>query len=333
MSSLPAVSEALVKFQNKVLIPYWPYAAVPAAVVGTLKLIEWLAPGPGHNDRLNLQDKTVLISGASSGLGRALAFEFYKRGAKVIVVARSLDKLAQLCADLEATKSECGNPHEPVYRYIDLSELGDEAAAQRQVDDLVSLAIDGKTIDVLVNNAGMSMRGSCTDTSMKVQRQVMECNYFGHVLLTKMLLDHIPDNGAILVTSSLQGKVALPYRSAYSASKHALQAFFDSLRCEDRPNLQILTVSAGYINTGFGSRALNADGHPTGIEDPNQKQGYSAEDAAYRIVNRLVRRDTEYVMASFTHRLAIALRYFTPNLLFWMLHKRGQSDTHGKKQS
>uniref|UniRef100_A0A914XUY8 Uncharacterized protein n=1 Tax=Panagrolaimus superbus TaxID=310955 RepID=A0A914XUY8_9BILA len=178
----------------------------------------------------------------------------------------------------------------------------------------------------------MSMRGSCMETPLKIQRQVMEVNFFGHVLITKLLLDSIPDSGAIVVIGSLQGKVAIPYRSAYSASKHAIQAFFDSLRTEDRPNLQILTISAGYINTGFGSRALNTDGRPMGVEDENQTNGLSVEYAASTIVKALINRETELLMAPFKLRIAVGLRYFAPNFLFWMLHKRGQKDPHQSKK-
>lgn len=119
----------------------------------------------------------------------------------------------------------------------------------------------------------------------------MDVNFFGHVVVTQKLLDAIPDDGCIIATSSVQGKLPIPYRSAYGASKHAfqvsclvhegmpvtfpspvpsLQAFFDVLRCESRPNLHILTVSAGYMNTGFGSRALDVKGEPVGKDDANQ---------------------------------------------------------------
>ncbi|KAE9555941.1 hypothetical protein FO519_000797 [Halicephalobus sp. NKZ332] len=321
-----------VKNAGHAVLPYWPLAAVPIGIVGVSKLFSWLIPGAHNNPKFDLRNKTVLITGASSGLGKALAFEFYKRGAKVIITARSIQKLIEICAELESAKVEFGwkNQHEPAYRYLDLSELGDETSARQQIDDLKTLAIDGKTIDVLVNNAGMSMRGGCVETPIKIQRQLMDVNFFGHVLITKLLYDSIPDDGAIVVTSSLQGKVALPYRSAYSASKHALQAFFDSLRAEGRPKLQILVVSAGYINTGFGSRALDAEGRQMGREDENQQQGMSSESAASTIVNALIRRETELIMAPFKHRLAITLRYFTPKLLNWFLYKRGQTDTHLK---
>src|SRR4051812_29602333 len=123
----------------------------------------------------------------------------------------------------------------------------------------------------------------------------------GHVAVTRALLQSIPDDGAIVTVSSLQGRVAIPYRSAYSASKHAIQAWMDSLRGEERPQLQVMVVSAGYINTDFGSKALDASGKPVGRQDPNQLKGYSAEYAAHSIVQALINRKTELVMAPFSH--------------------------------
>ncbi|WKY04921.1 hypothetical protein Q1695_005715 [Nippostrongylus brasiliensis] len=221
----------------------------------------FLIPGPHHHPKLTFKDKTVLITGASSGLGRALAFELYKKGSKLILTARSIDKLKELCEELKQSFS--GNPHEPVYSYLDVCEPMD-------VESLKDYAIDGKTIDVLINNAGLSSRGSVEDTPIKVYKQLMDVNFFGHIVVTQKLIDAIPDDGCIIATSSIQGKLSVPYRSAYSASKHAFKAFFDALRCESRPNLHILTVSPGYLNTGFGMRALDTKGQPVGKEDANQ---------------------------------------------------------------
>ncbi|KAI3408542.1 hypothetical protein GPALN_010155 [Globodera pallida] len=243
-------SEQLVAFGQKIF-PFLPYAFAPFGVVyGVYKLLNYLIRAP--HKKLELRNKTVLIVGASSGLGRALAFQFYSKGAKLILAARSIDKLEALCDELtQFGEANCiRNGHMPVYRYLDLSELnGDDGMAQ--IRQLCTFAIDGKTIDVLVNNAGLSSRGSCAETSMTVYRRLMEVNFFGYVAITRALLDCIPDDGAILNINSIQGRVALPYRSPYSSSKHAIQAFFDSLRGEERPQLQILTVNAGYINVEF----------------------------------------------------------------------------------
>lgn len=134
-----------------------------------------------------------------------------------------MDKLEALCDELERSGREHGwqNPHKPVYRYLDLADLNGESPSQ--LNDLRQLSIDGRTIDVLVNNAGISMRGSCLETPLAVHHQVMAVNYFGQVAVTRTLLDAIPDDGAIVVISSIQGKIGVPYRSVYSASKHALE--------------------------------------------------------------------------------------------------------------
>ncbi|KAH7689629.1 Dehydrogenasesshort chain protein 30, partial [Aphelenchoides avenae] len=109
-------------------------------------------------------------------------------------------------------------------------------------------------------------------------------------------------------------------------------AFFDSLRGEERPRLQVLTVSAGYINTGFGSRALTAEGKPIGVEDENQLKGMSPEYAARRIVDALAARKTELVLAKFVHRFAIFMRVFTPDLLWWVLHRRAKKELDAQRQ-
>ncbi|CAI4229354.1 unnamed protein product [Auanema sp. JU1783] len=242
--------------------PFAPYAVIPAGIFAIYKLLNWFIPGPHHHRKLTFKDKTVLITGASSGLGRQLAFDLYKKGAKLILVARSIDKLKKLCEELKTSHPD--NPHEPEYEYLDIADTTID------VTNLRKRAIDGQTIDILINNAGISMRGRIDETPISIHKQVMDVNYFGQIDVTMQLLPYIPDDGCIIVISSVQGKIPVPYRSSYAASKHALQAFFDTLRSESRPKLHILVVSAGYMNTGFGSRALDVDGKPTGQEDENQ---------------------------------------------------------------
>jgi len=309
-----------------VVQPYLPYAIAPIGLYGLYKLLCYCVPGPQHQPKLRLKDRTVLITGASSGLGRALAFVFYQRGAKLILTARSIDKLQELCTELETEGKKNGwtNEHKPEFRYLDLAELSDDNQAQKQLDEIRSLGLNGGRIDVLVNNAGLTHRGTCTNTNVSVQKQIMEVNLFGQIAVTKALYDSIPDDGAILTIGSLQSRIAVPYRSAYSASKHAIQAYMDCLRCEARPQLQILFVNVSYINTGFGSRALTKDGSKHNQEDYNQKKGYAPEYVAKNVVEALENRQTELILAPFVQRLAMILRLFAPNLLFWVLHRRGQ---------
>ncbi|OZC09302.1 hypothetical protein X798_03643 [Onchocerca flexuosa] len=294
--------------------PYIHYIVLPVGLYTASRFLCSLIPGPQHRSKLDLRNRVVLITGASSGLGRELAICFYRRGAKVILTARSIDKLKELCEELKLLP-DVTNRNEPVYKYLDISDPNGMA-------ELVSLAVNQR-IDVLVNNAGLSMRGSCKDTSMDVHRQVMEVNYFGHVAITKALLDYIPEDGAIVYISSVQGRIAVPFRSSYSASKHAAQAFFDCLRTEERFNTQILVVSVTYMNTGFGRRALTAEGRPMDEDDPNQAKGITPNYAAECIIKALVNRNTELILAPLSHRLTIFLRWFCPTLLFYIMHRRG----------
>uniref|UniRef100_A0A8R1TQU3 Dehydrogenase/reductase SDR family protein 7-like n=1 Tax=Onchocerca volvulus TaxID=6282 RepID=A0A8R1TQU3_ONCVO len=297
--------------------PYIHYIVLPVGLYTASRFLCSLIPGPQHRSKLDLRNRVVLITGASSGLGRELAICFYRRGAKVILTARSIDKLKELCEELKSLP-DVTNRNEPVYKYLDISDPNGTA-------ELVSLAVNQR-IDVLVNNAGLSMRGSCRDTSMDVHRQVMEVNYFGHIAITKALLDYIPEDGAIVYISSVQGRIAVPYRSSYSASKHAAQAFFDCLRTEERFNTQILVVSVTYMNTGFGRRALTAEGRPMDEDDSNQAKGFTPNYAAECIIKALVNRNTELILAPLSHRLAIFLRWFCPTLLFYIMHRRGLKD-------
>lgn len=143
--------------------PYINYIVLPVGLYAASRFLCSLIPGPHHHSKLDLRDRAVLITGASSGLGRELAICFYRRGAKVILTARSIDKLKELCEELKSLPDVI-NRNEPVYKYLDISD-------PNGVVELVSLAINHR-IDVLVNNAGLSMRGSCKDTPMDVHRQV-----------------------------------------------------------------------------------------------------------------------------------------------------------------
>ncbi|VDN91243.1 unnamed protein product [Brugia pahangi] len=284
--------------------PYIHYVVLPVGLYAANRFFRFLIPGPQHRSKLDLRDRAVLITGASSGLGRELAICFYRRGAKVILTARSIDKLKELCEELKSLQDVINN-NEPVYKYLDITD-------PNGVVELVSFAINQR-IDVLINNAGLSMRGSCKDTPVDVHRQVMEVNYFGHVAITKALLDYIPEDGAIVYISSVQGRIAVPYRSSYSASKHAAQAFFDCLRTEERFKTQILVVSATYLNTGFGRRALTTEGKPMDKDDLNQANGLTPSYAAECIINALINRNTELILAPLSHRFAIFLRYIKIN--------------------
>jgi len=188
------------------------------------------------------------------------------------------------------------------------------------LDDVKAFALNDR-IDVLVNNAGISMRGSCQATPLDIHRRVFEVNYFGQVAITRGLLDLIPEDGAILVIGSIQGRIAVPFRSAYSASKHALQAFFDSLRGENR-DLHILMVSAGYIDTELGTRALRSSNE----EETKRSDAMNVDDAARDIVEALIHRQTDLILAPIGSKMGIFLRWFAPDLVYWIMRRRAQKE-------
>ncbi|CAB3400635.1 unnamed protein product [Caenorhabditis bovis] len=302
---------------HEFLKDYLPLIAIPITIYGAYKLFNRLIPGSHNLPKMEFKDKVVVITGASSGIGKALAYELFARGAKLILLARSVEKLSLISEELRLLYPN--NKNYPAFHYFDINDP--ENGPWDQIPK----------IDILINNAGLSMRGSVADTPIEVHRQVMNVNFFGHVAVTRLLLPKISPDGCIVATSSVQGKVALPYRSSYSASKHALQAFFDSLRCEHK-NLHVLVVSAGYINTGFGSRALDADGKPVGVEDQNQKQGYSPQYAAVQILNAIRDRKSDFIMAATDARFAILMKHFWPTLVNYLLYKRGTKDPWAQKK-
>lgn len=145
----------------------------------------------------------------------------------MILLSRDTQKLHELCEELETCGKESGwkNPNKPEYNRLDLEDFREKTENEilEELRAICTLAKDGKTIDVLVNNAGMMSYGSFKESPLVVVRRVMEVNFFGQVSLTKALLDHIPDDGAIVNLGSILGRVALPYQGVYSASKHAFQ--------------------------------------------------------------------------------------------------------------
>ncbi|CAD6189064.1 unnamed protein product [Caenorhabditis auriculariae] len=233
-----------------------PYAFVVLGGYALIRFINRFIPGAHNLPQMDFKNKTVVITGATSGLGESLTKQLHQLGAKLILLGRSQQKLKDLRDSLIASG---GNPNEPETCVYDLEDP--ESAASQ-----ISFATDGFVVDVLINNAGLSVRGSTIQTKLAIFRKLMDVNLFGQISLTQALMPHLAPDGCIIAISSVQGKLSLPYRSAYSVSKHAFNAYFDSLRAE-YANRHILVVSPGYISTGFGARALDVDGKPIGDSD------------------------------------------------------------------
>lgn len=225
--------------------------------------------------RKSMRGEVVLITGASSGIGEALAKEFHSRGAKVILTSRRLKELERVKTDI--LQDQSGFPPEIV-----VMDLGDSESIDAKLEE--AHKIHG-TIDIVVHNAGILSRGEVAETDLKVFKDIMQVNYFGVVGLTLALLPRmiLKKKGHIVTVSSVQGRFALPRRAAYAASKHAVCAFMDSLRAEVASSGVVVTcVHPGYVKTNIAETSLTASGDAYGDRDPNIDTGYDPTTVSFQ---------------------------------------------------
>lgn len=251
---------------------------------------------------MNVEKQVVWITGASSGIGAALAEACARQGARVVLSARRLD-------ELEKVRARCNRPDDHFVLPMDMAGA-DFARATADV-----LARFGR-IDVLVNNAGISQRSRIAETSLDVDRRIMEVNYFGVVGLTKAVLPVMQrqKGGHVVVVSSLVGLVSTPLRSTYSASKHALHGFFEALRAEEHDNgIRVLMVCPGAIATDVSLHALAGDGSEHGVMDPLQATGMPPAECARQILEALAAERAEILVAG-REKLAVTLFRHAPSL-------------------
>ncbi len=245
----------------------------------------------------------VWITGASSGIGEALAREWAERGARVILSARTEERLARV-------RDACAHPERHLVLPLDLERTETLAGAVERALDACG------RIDVMVHNGGVSQRSLAEATDLAVDRRVMEIDYFGTVALTKALLPSmlVRESGRFVVVSSLVGKIGTPMRSGYSAAKHALHGFFESFRAEvyDR-GIRVTMVCPGFVRTEVSLHALTADGSEQGTMDRAQERGMSPETCARRIV-RAVEREKDEVLVGGVEVWAVRLARFFPGL-------------------
>lgn len=227
------------------------------------------------------EGKVVWITGASSGIGEALAYAFAREGAKLVLTARRK-------AELERVADACTDTHIEIVP-IDLAHV-DELASK--VDDVVRRV--GR-IDIMVHNAGISQRSLAIETSLDVDRRIMELDYFAVVALTKALLPHMLSvrGGRFVVISSLAGLFGTKFRSAYAAAKHALHGFFDALALEHADDgIEVTMVCPGYVNTNVSANALRGDGKTHGVVDESIAQGLDPAEAARIIVDGIAANES-----------------------------------------
>jgi len=251
---------------------------------------------------MSVDKQVVWITGASSGIGAALAEAFSRQGAHVVLSARRLDELEQV-------RRRCQRPDDHFVLPLDMANADFNQAT---ADVLTRFG----RIDVLINNAGISQRSRVADTSLDVDRRIMEVNYFGVVGLTRAVLPVMQrqKHGEIVVISSMVGLISTPLRSTYSASKHALHGFFEALRAEEYENgIRVLMVCPGAIATDVSLHALSGDGREHGVMDDLQAGGMPPAECARQIMVALGQGRAQVVVAG-RERLAVTLFRFAPAL-------------------
>ncbi|CAF0986436.1 unnamed protein product [Rotaria magnacalcarata] len=275
--------------------------------------------------RISINGKTVLITGASSGLGEALARHLFNKQCQLILLARRIDRLENL-------RNELTNLH-PSYPQPKLVQIDLSNYEQLSSSTLMNI-LEHEPIDCLINNAGISQRSSVLDTSMDIVNDIFRLNYMSLVTLTKLVLTKMIEkkqkNSSIVNISSMQGLVAVPDRSSYSASKHAVQAFSDSLRMElgeqyPKQNINVCVISPSYIRTELGQQALNRmHNKDEKLTDDKKSSAYEPDYVAERIVNAIEYREHDVIIAPFQQYLAIWLRRFLPSVFFTIMIARNK---------
>lgn len=262
-----------------------------------------------------LKNKVIWLTGASSGIGEALAYALASKGARLILSARRKE-------ELERVKGNCIASAQADIRILplDLSQ-GDTLRLTAEA----AIQIFGH-VDILINNGGISQRSFAKDTLIEVDRRVMEVNYFGAIALTKYLLPHFLQrkSGHIVTISSVTGIFGTPYRSAYAASKHALHGFFDSLRAELWKDVQdeicVTLVCPGFIHTPITLSAVTGDGSALGKMDEAQFKGKPASWCADQIVKAIEKRKEEMYIGGI-ETLGVRFKRLFPRLFSKYIRK------------
>jgi len=255
---------------------------------------------------MNYNNKVFWVTGASSGIGEALVYELAERGAKIIASSNKED-------DLNRVKRKCEEKKNLLSTIVfDLADTGN-------IEDIVAgqIAEHGR-VDVLINLGGVSQRATIVETPLWLDRKIMEINYFGTIALSKAVLPYMIKQGSghIMATSSITGKFGFPYRSAYSASKHALHGFFETLHIENRKNnVEASVIIPGRVRTNISYNALTASGQEHGKMDDGQANGISPGKAA-RIILKGLERNKREILVGGNELFMLNIRKFFPSIFF-----------------
>lgn len=252
-----------------------------------------------------MNNKVVIITGASSGIGLACAYEFAKNGAQLSLAARNIDKLLEVQKDIQAQGGKV---------LVVQTDVSDELDCKTLIEKTIS---EYGRIDVLINNAGISMRALFKDADLSVIKQLMDVNFWGTVYCTKYALPYLLNaRGSVAGVSSIAGYIGLPGRTGYSASKFAMHGFLEALRTENlKTGLHVLIAAPGFTASNIRKTALTADGTTQGGTPRQEDKMMTAEEVASHLYKAIVKRKRTLILTFVEGKLTVFLKKLFPALL------------------
>lgn len=260
---------------------------------------------------MHFKDKRIWITGASSGIGEGLAYAFAKEGAHLILSSRNEKELIRV-------KNNCKGNTDIIIQPLDLERY-------KELPEIVNKVLEKvNKIDILVNNGGISQRSMIEETEIEVDRRIMDINFMGSIQLSKLLLPHLKtiENSQIVVVSSLLGKMSIPMRSTYCASKHALHSWFEVLQMELKEQDPTITILCpGYVKTNVSFNALKGNGEKFNKMSEGQAAGLSPEEFA-RMALDAIRKKKSVSFFGGKEVLGVYLMRFFPKVFANIMKKR-----------
>jgi dehydrogenase/reductase SDR family member 7B len=256
-----------------------------------------------------MQNKVVIITGGTSGIGKALAEKFGSHGSKILVTGRNAEELEKTVKELQDKGITIAG-----FR----ADVSIEEDNRRMAEEAIRLY---GTIDILVNNAGISMRALFSEVDMSVVKKVMDINFYGVLYATKYCLPEITKNkGSVIGISSIAGFRGLPGRTGYSASKFALNGFLEVLRTELlKTGVHVLTACPGFTASNIRKRSLTKDGSQQGESPRKEEEMMSSEECATHIYNATVSRKRTLILTT-QGKLAVFLNKWLPSFADKMVY-------------
>lgn len=255
-------------------------------------------------------NKVVIVTGASSGIGKAIAYEFGRLGAKVVLAARSEEKLNAIQLDMTTMGFSS---------IIAVTDVSREEDCKRLITRTVE---NFGTIHILINNAGLSMRASFLDVDVKVLHRLMDVNFWGTVYCTKYALPYLIENkGSIVAVSSVAGFHGLPGRTGYSASKFAIHGLMETIRIENlKKGLHVMVIAPGFTTSEVRLHALTADGSEQG-ESPRDERNMDTPEHVAKWVIKGIRKKKRNKLLTMEGKLTAFFQRITPDFVDWVYYR------------